>query len=84
MNAGLKQLLNSRPDSETPLVREMWAKFQGASDSQLINWLIDQLAKTRKPNLTEVFSNEPFKFEGKVFQIKTFNGNPILYHENTL
>ena len=83
-NAGLKQLLNSRPDAETELVREIWAKFQFGSDAQLVNWLIDQIAKTRKPNLTEVFSNESFKFEGKVFQIKSFNGNPVLYHANRL
>lgn len=83
-NVGLKQLLNSRPDAESELIREIWAKFQFGSDVKMINWLIDQIAKTRKPNLVEVFSNEPFKFEEQVFQIKTFNGKPILYHANNL
>lgn len=84
VNQGLKQLLGSREDSESPLCKEVWAKFMYSQDVHMVNWLIDQIAKTRKPNLIEVFSDEPFKFEGKVFQIKTFNGNPVLYDSNKL
>ena len=84
VNKELKQLLASRQDIESPLCKEIWDKFKYSQDIHLTNWLIDQIAKTRKPNLVEVLSDEPFRFEDKLFQIKTFNGKPILFNSNDL